>query len=92
MIEQSKWWVVAAVSGILFAASSRADQSDFKGPGWYVRPPAADAASVGPFASQLECIVLAKARTNAEGIHNGSPYSCSFLNSPVVADLTGKTK
>jgi hypothetical protein len=92
MIGQSKLWVVAAVSGILLTASSRADEFGSKGAGWYVRPPVANAAPVGPFTSQLECIVVAKATTNANGIHDGTPYSCSYLTAQVVADLTGKTK
>jgi len=92
MIGQSKLWVVAAVSGILLTASSRADEFGSKGAGWYVRPPVADAAPVGPFTSQLECIVVAKATTNANGIHDGTPYSCTYLTAQVVADLTGKTK
>ena len=92
MIVQSKLWVVAAVGGILLAASSRADEFGSKGAGWYVRPPVADAAPVGPFTSQLECIVVAKATTNANGIHDGTPYSCTYLTAQVVADLTGKTK
>jgi hypothetical protein len=92
MIGQSKLWVVAAVSGVLLTASSRADEFGSKGAGWYVRPPVADAAPIGPFTSQLECIVVAKATTNANGIHDGTPYSCSYLTAQVVADLTGKTK
>jgi len=92
MIGQSKLWVVAAVSGLLLTASSRADEFGSKGAGWYVRPPVADAAPVGPFTSQLECIVVAKATTNANGIHDGTPYSCTYLTAQVVADLTGKTK
>ena len=71
---------------------SRADEFGSKGAGWYVRPPVADAAPIGPFTSQLECIVVAKATTNANGIHDGTPYSCTFLTAQVVADLTGKTK
>ena len=90
MIEQSKLWAVVAVGAILLAVSSRADQPDAKGAGWYVRPPVTTAASFGPYTSQLECIVIAKAQTIAEDIP-GSVYTCSY-QSQALAGLTGEKK
>jgi hypothetical protein len=78
--------LIVTLSALSGTVPTQAFQSQFWGPGWYVRHPTiVDIVEKGPFKTKAKCIAVAKRMQNrvVEPRRSKYRYYCSYLTGPI---------